>query len=258
MTIASAAYLTPNGNTRLGWGTELNASDSSAKEILGSVRWDVHPVWGLRGFEYVRFHDAAVVGSWNTQVANVGITNATGTSQYTVVTTGLTADIHVGCLIRCKDDTGGAGAAPEGETARIVANTTTVITLDSNDYWSVAPSSGDDFEIIAPHRVSAAGAGDESLLCRGVAMTTHDQYDYGWVQFFGWNPIANFVAAGTAVTGPKGIITGTGGLATVSSTSARNIIVGSLTCTSIATDQVGRTNLCHIKTGICGETMVSA
>lgn len=257
MTIASSAYLTPNANNRLAWGTELDASDSTPKEILGSVRWDIHPIWGLRGFEYVRFHDAAVVGSVNTQIANVGITNATGTSTGTVVTTGLTADIYTDCLVRCKDDTGGAGAAPEGELARIVGNTATTIYLDSNDYWSVAPSSGDDFEIICPSRVSACGAGDESLLVRGVAMTTHDAYDYGWVQFFGLAPHANVVAAGTTVTGPKGLITATG-VFTVSSSSARNIIVGSLNTTSIATDQVKRTDLVFVKCGLMGEHLVSA
>jgi len=259
MTIASAASLAANGNGRLAWATDLDASDAVAQEILGSARWDVHPIWGLRGFEYVRFHDAAVKGSWNTQIANIAVANATGTSTTTVVLAGtFTADILKDCLVRCKDDTGAAGAAPEGETARIISNTTGVLYLNPDDAWSVAPSSGDDFEVILPHRVSAAGAGDESLLCRGVAMATQTIYYYGWVQFYGWNPFANFVAAGTVVTGPKGIITGSGGLATVSSTSSRSILVGSLPCTSITTDQVGRTNLCHIQTGVAGSPMISA
>lgn len=258
MTLATSAYLTPNANNRLAWGTELDASDSTPQEILGSIRWDMGGLWGLRGFEYVRFHDAAVLGSINTQIANVAISNATGTSTTTVVTTGLTADIYVDCFVRCKDDTGAAGAAPEGELARIIRNTTTTLYLNADDAWSVAPSSGDDFEIILPYRVSASGAGDESLLVRGVAMATHDAYDYGWVQFFGKCPHANVVAAGTVLTGPKGVITGSGGLITVSSSSARNIIVGSLNTTSIATDQVLRTGLVDLACGIAGSPMVSA
>ncbi len=259
MGLASAAYTVANGNERLAWATALNASDATSKEILGSVRWDVHPIFGLRGFEYVRFHDAAALGSWNTQIANIAVANATGTSTTSVtLAAAFTADILVDCLIRCKDDTGAAGAAPEGEIARIIRNTADVAYINADDAWTVAPSSGDDFEVILPSRVSAAGAGDEAILVRGVAMATQTIYYYGWVQFYGWAPHAKVVAAGTTLTGPKGVITGTGGLATVSSTSSRSILVGSLTTTSIATDQVKRTDLIHVQCGVVASPMVSA
>lgn len=259
MGLASAAYLMSGGGDRLAWGSSLDSSSSTPLDILGAVRWESDSMWGLRGFEYVRFHDAAVVGSLNTQIANIAVANATGTSTETVVLAGtFTADILTGCLVRCKDDTGAAGAAPEGELARIVGNTTGVLYLNTDDAWTVAPTSGDDFEVICPHRVSASGAGDESMLVRGVAMATHLIYSYGWVQFYGYAPHANLVAAGTAVTGPKGVISGSSGVLTVSSSSNRNILVGSLPTTTVAADQVKRTDLVFLHCGILGEPMVSA
>ena len=88
-------------------------------------------------------------------------------------------------------------------------------------------------------------------------MTTHTIYYYGWVQFYGWNPVCKLVAAGTVITAPGGVITGVGGLATVSSTSAANILVGSMVGVDIATDQVVRTGLVNIKTGVAGTTLAT-
>lgn len=259
MTLAAAAYTTPLANTRLGWGTELNASDSTAKEVLGSVRWDVNPTWGLRGFEYVRFHFAATAGEWCTQLANVAIANATGTAKTSfTLASSMTADLYVGCLARVKDDTGAAGAAPEGEIARIIKNTADVGYFHADDELSAALASGDDLEIICPNRVQQMGSGDEALLVRGVAMAAQTQYYYGWVQFYGLNPIAKVVAAGTAVTGPKMVIAGASGLATVSNSSSRSLAIGSLYTTTIASDQVLRTGLILVHCGIAGAPLISA
>jgi hypothetical protein len=259
MTLAAASYLTTLGNTRLAWGTELYASDSTQKEILGSVRWDVNPIWGLRGFEYVRFHFAAELGQLCTQVANVAIANQTGTVKTGFTLTGsMTADIYVGCLARVKDDAGAAGAAPEGELARIISNTANAAVFHPDDELSAALASGDDLEIICPNRVKVAAAGEESLLVRGVAMAAQTAYYYGWVQFYGRAPHAQFVAAGTAVTGPKGLIAATGGLLTVSNSSSRSILVASLETTTVATDQVKRTDLAFMHCGVAGEPLISA
>lgn len=259
MTLATSAYLTSLSNARLAWGTELDASDSTPKDVLGSVRWDVNPIWGLRGFEYVRFHFAAELGQLCTQVANVALANMTGTATTSfTLASSMTADIYAGCLFRVKDDTAAAGAAPEGELARIIANTADVGTLHPDDALSVALASGDDGEIICPNRVKVAAAGEESLLVRGVAMAAQTAYYYGWVQFYGRAPHAQFVAAGTGVTGPKGMIAATGGLLTVSNSSARNILVASLEGTTVASDQVKRTDLAFMHCGVAGSALVSA
>ena len=259
MTIATSMITQSYANKRMGWATKLDASDSSANEVIGTVRWDQHPILGLRGFQYVRFHFAATAGEWCSQIGNVALANMTGTATTSfTLASSMTADLYVDCLFRVKDDTGGAGAAPEGETARIIANTADVGTLHPDDELSAALASGDDGEIICPNRVEQTAGGDQAYTVRGVALAAQTAYYYGWVQFYGLNPVAKFVAAGTAVTGAKGVIAANSGLATVSSTSDRSLLIGSLDCTTIASDQVGRTNIVHVQCGVAAENFVSA
>jgi hypothetical protein len=246
MTLASASYLNAPSNFRLAWGTELDASDSTPKESPGSVRTVVDPVFGYRQFEYVQFSYAAAAGEWVSKVGVVALASAASGTTTSVTTTGLTANAYQYGLLRCKDDAGAAGAAPEGEIARIIENSTTVIYVNAADAFSVAPAVGDAFDIILPHRVEQMTSGDMAVDVRGVSMVTQTTDYWGWAQFYGLCPIAKVVAAGTVVTGPKGVIAGSTGLATVSSTSAESAMIGFLPTTSIATDQVLRTGLIHI------------
>jgi len=251
MTISSTLINKFKGYVSVGWNTALDSSDTEAKEVLGLVRYDFHPVFGLRGFKYVRFDQSGgnTAGELVAQVANVAISNITAGTTTSITTSGLTADIHVGGLLVCTDDAGGAGAAPEGEAGVIVANTATVVQIDPDSPFSAAPASNDDFVIVKPWATGDAVAGDVAVNVQGVAMADQAQYDYGWVQFLGLHPKVSCIAAGTALTTAKSLIMANGGLVTNGNSSAAELRVGYLEA-AVASDQVARYALVNL---FCGE-----
>lgn len=232
------------------WGTALNASDTSAKDEKGAVRWSYDPVFGIRGFQYVRFDQSG--GADKGQLVKYSplttITNITSGTTTTITTSGLTANILVDGILRCSDDAGGAGAAPEGEQALITANTATLITIDSNDAFSVSPAVNDDFTVELPWSVADTAAGDTAVLVAGVVLTDQDQYDWGWVQFAGLCPEVNCIAAGTAITAAKSLIADTN-VVTNGSTSAVELRVG-YTKTGISSDTVLRKIPVYLNCGV--------
>jgi hypothetical protein len=238
MTLQTSKLTKSNVANQIAWATTLDASDTSPKETLGAVREDYSTAFGHRRFQYVRFHVAATAGIPYSYLAPVSVANILSGTTTSITTTGLTADIYKGALLRCTDDAGAAGAAPEGEIALITDNTTAVITIDSNDAFSVAPAVNDDFHILVPFAVIAAASGDTNAKVAGVAMTSHAQYNYGWVQFQGLHPSVVCVAAGTAVTAEKAVIASTA-CVTVGSSSAVELRVG-YTPTGISSDTVAR------------------
>jgi len=143
------------------WNTALNSTSETALETPGAVREHNHPVLGFGKFKYVRFLAAASEGDLCTFKDPIAISNITAGTTSSITTTGLTEDLYVGALLRCTDDAGAAGAAPEGEIGVIASNTATVVTLDAKyGTFSASPAVNDDFQIIIPFGVvdSAAGA----------------------------------------------------------------------------------------------------
>ena len=190
MTIATSALQSLHGGVQLAWATELDSSSATPLEKKGVIRWDTHPQFGLRGFQYLRCDQSGgcTAGQVQSRRANVSAGSITAGTTTTITTSGLTADILVDGILVVTDDAGGAGAAPEGESARVVANTATKITIHSDDAFSAAVASSDTATIILPWAVDDSADGDTAEMVRGVAMTDHDQYDYGWFQFYGIHP----------------------------------------------------------------------
>ena len=199
MTIEAAKLVRSGSLNSVINGAPLSSSSTTALAKKGRVYYDEHPQFGARGFQYVRFDVATTAGDVSSYRANVNVDNITSGTTTTITTSGLTADILVDGIIYCVDDNGGAGAAPEGEKALVVANTTTVITIDSKDAFSAAPAANDDFDVILPWAVNDSSNGDAAGIVAGVAMADQAQYDYGWVQFYGIHPTVATVAAGTAI-----------------------------------------------------------
>ncbi len=201
MTIAANTIAQSYANKRMGWATKLDEVGPTAKEVLGVIREDQHPVFGPRKFQYVCFYQAsgATVGQLQSYVDPVSVADITSGTTTVITTSGLTAGIYDGGLLVCIDDAGGSGAAPEGESGVIVENTTTTITIATADAFSVAPAANDDFNVLLPWAVDDSADGDMAHQVAGVVMGSPDQYDYGWVQFFGINPNTKAVAAGTAL-----------------------------------------------------------
>jgi hypothetical protein len=190
--------------------TNLDSSSPTPLEKLGVVRYTHDSIFGLRGFKYVRFDQAGGVtkGQLQSKIANIDVANILSGTTTSITTAGLTANILVGGILVCIDDAGAAGAAPEGESALIVENTTSVITIHENDAFSVAPAVNDDFKVILPWAVVDSVDGNAAGIVQGVVMADQDQYDYGWVQFLGINNDVDAIAAGTALVLDESVVAG--------------------------------------------------
>ena len=127
-------------------------------------------------FVYARCDQSGgcAAGQLQSYVANTAINNITSGTTTSITTSGLTADLLVDGILYCIDDAGGAGAAPEGEKGRVVENTTTVVTIDSDDAFSAAPAANDDFQVHLPFAVDDSADGDFAHQVAGVAMAAHD------------------------------------------------------------------------------------
>lgn len=240
------------------WNTTLDASDTTAKEPKGAVRWTFDPVFGYRGFQYVRFDQSG--GATKDNICSyrglISVT-ATGAGSTTSVTAiGLTADILADGIIVCLDDAGAAGAVPEGENARIASNTTTQINLDPNDAFSAATATSDTFRVLLPFAVVDAASGDTAATVAGVVMATQSQYSWGWVQFAGFHPTVSTVAAGTTITANRDLIASTN-VVTNGSTSAVELRVG-YTPFQLTTDTVIRKIGMYINCGFAKKVAASA
>lgn len=245
----STTNLTTSGGVPFVSAAELTASTTTPVFPYGAIYKDLHPTLGPREFKYVQFHAAASRGDSARFLDPISVTNITSgaTTSVTLTGAGWTANLYKGGLLRCLDDAGGAGAAPEGEIARIKSNTTDTIYLESSDAFSTAPAANDDFQIILPWAVQDAAAGDVARNVAGVAMATQAQYSWGWVQYKGLNPYVNVVAAGTAITTKKSLITGTNVL-TDGSTSAAELRVG-FAMHAVTSDTVARYALVDLNCG---------
>lgn len=207
MTMTASRLLETNNPTRLAWGAPLDSSSATALEPMGAVRWDFSPYFGYRRFQYLRCDQSGgcTAGQLQSFKPNVSVANISGTHTTTSIeTSGLVANIHVGGILYCLDDAGGAGAAPEGQSAIITANTATVVTV--GDAFSAAPVDDDDFVIIFPWAVIDSADGDFASQVAGVAMAAHDQYDWGWFQFEGIHPLVDAKAAGVTLPAGESVV----------------------------------------------------
>lgn len=145
----------------------------------------------------------------------------TGGGLYYFTDTGLTADELVYGVMNVYDDAGGVSAAPEGESAFIIANTTTRVEFQPD--ISAVLAVGDVVDVAFPYSLEAAAAGDENSEVQGVVVSPDgiaDNY-WGWVAYKG----RIWAAVNGALTVDKAIIARTGDIA-ISSTSAFNLLIG--------------------------------
>lgn len=253
MTIEAAKLIATRNPTRQDWGAALDSSSATALTTKGALRWDFNAYFGHRLFVYGRCDQSGgcTGGQLQSYRANITITNISSGTTTTVTTSGLTADELVGGFLFCHDDAGGAGAAPEGEIGIITANTTTVITIDTGDAFSVAPAVNDDFTVILPFSVVDSADTDYSAGVAGLAMADQDQYDWGWFQCLGIHTSADIVAAGTALPVGESLVAGTA-LLTDGAGDAADLRVAKL-LTPIASDQVLRKACVKV---FCGEAFI--
>ena len=116
-------------------------------------------------------------------VKTTTISNITSGSTSSAVTTGLTADDHIGDICFVLDNADSAGAAPEGEMSIVADNTTTTITLDRDYVLSTALAVNDDLELVHTYQFTPAADGDEGWVGGGIVVAQDGILDnaYGWL-----------------------------------------------------------------------------
>lgn len=198
-------YLTKSQNTiyeTLNGGLDIsraNGDDGTDSIRLGTVYEDFHPVFGLRKFIYVQIHQSGgCTAGQLMSFRTVTITNIDSGTTTSITKAGEfgTDNALVGGRLICVDDAGAAGAAPEGEMGIVRQETANTLTIDPAYPFSVATAANDDFIVdLYGLAVIDSAAGDKAYKIAGVAMVDHDQYDKGWIQFYGIHPLVDAKAA---------------------------------------------------------------
>ena len=223
--LASSVTSGSVGGAHQAWQTQLDSSSASPLEQLGALRLDWHPIFGHRKFKYVKFTESVGVGEPVRYQAPVALT-ATAGSTTTVTVAIASVGLYDGYTLSVFDDAGAAGAAPEGQVARIKHNTTTGLEIEAEDAFSVAVAVNDVVHVSAPWAVARTAGGEIASLVAGVATADQAAADYGWVQTSGGYPSALAVAAGTALVEGAAVVAGAR-LVTELGAGALNLIIGS-------------------------------
>jgi hypothetical protein len=186
---------------------DLNRDDVTPYQRPGTIAWVVD-AFGPRIVKYIRNVSGsamakgslAAYASDGANVKSTTITNITSGTTTSFVTSGLTADRHVGMISYVLDTAAVAGAAPEGESSIVAKNTATVVNLEPDYAYSAALAANDDLELIATYQVEASAAADEAWTVAGVVLGKDgiSNMGYGWVQCEGVTPATS---ASSAVEG---------------------------------------------------------
>jgi hypothetical protein len=223
-------------------GPDLEANDLSPRFTPGGFGFfaDAH---GPRFMQYIKSAETSTtlaLGDWVCRAADVTISSITSGTTVSVTKTaaGLTASAHIGKELI--DETEAvAGGAPEGESGIIVANTTTVVTIDSLYPFSTAPSATANMRIRSVfHGIQNTSATTKSrnMLGSVVAAGGITAGYYGWVQFGGVHPNCGTKASAAIVLGVAVIGTTTAGKCGTSSSSAVDLLLGRALCTVASTN----------------------
>lgn len=193
---------------------DLESDDSTPYMRPGTQAYIVD-AFGPRIFEYGKNVSGSAVtvaqfmalASDGANVVTTTVSNITSGTTTSFVTSGLTANRHIGMLSFVLDDAGAAGAAPEGETSIVTANTATAVTLDSAYPYSAALAANDDLELISNWQFEDAADGDEAWTCYGMVVAANGISDgnYGWIQREGY---ASALATTNAISEGDPVVAG--------------------------------------------------
>lgn len=149
----------------------------------------------LGGFRICRFlHNkqgaATVAGQPYVRAAVVAISAIDAGSTTTLVkkAAGFTADALVRRLLYYVQNKIVNGAAPEGETAPIIANTAGQVQLDANEPLSAAPNTLDAIDVYSLYDFIVAAGGENAVDVFGISLSPIADGNWGVIQSFGVCP----------------------------------------------------------------------
>jgi hypothetical protein len=207
--LADANLYSFQGLSPVSQGSLAMASLTPRGYMPGGVAFIQSP-FGLKLVEYIQnrtttaYVQGALVSSLGdtdgkTQVTASGAAGVNTTKFFT--TSGLTADAHVGGYAYVLNSTAGTGFAPEGEAAIVVANSATIVTIDSMAPLSATFTTSDTIDLGGMWNTELSADGDIAAVVRGVVLPSSGipAGYYGWVCRHGRCP-NTLLKAATALT----------------------------------------------------------
>lgn len=199
--------------------------------------------FGVRIFRYLHNKAAsaanAVAGGLYSRAANVAIASIDTGSTTTLIkkAAGFTADAQIGWMAYYLTNNTTPGAAPEGETAIVTANTAGAATLDSGRPLSATPNAADAVTFLSLWDFIKSATGDLASNVFGVCVATAGITNGNWglLQQYGLCPDVKCLSSAAQVAG-KACIAQTEQV-TVSSSSAVNLLVGIVMATIAGTNR---------------------
>jgi hypothetical protein len=198
--------------------SDINGSADVPRARPGTITFIVD-AFGYKVMKYIKnlSGSAFVMGDLVSKPADVAVgTISAGSTTTSIVTTGLTADVHAGKMLYILDNADSAGAAPEGEVAIVTGNTAALIRLDAARPFGTSPAASDTGVLISTWQAKDAADGEDSFLVHGVVVASGGISDthFGWVQTEGVCPraaidtnqqtIRDSLVAAAACLGPDG------------------------------------------------------
>lgn len=225
------------------FATQVTEKSTINLEGLGSVRVEVDALLGERVYKWVRNKSGGTlaidsVAGWELR-SEAAITAGANTDPKKIVRsagTWVNGELN-GFYVRVLDDAGAAGAAPEGESGRVLSNDTTTITLV--DALTAPVTTSDTFEILRPWHIIASADAMVAQEVAGVLMVALLDGDYGWVQCRGFHPSVNCVAAGTTLAAAAAV-KAAAGIVVVAADNADNGEIIGANVLQVTTDTVRR------------------
>jgi hypothetical protein len=249
-TILATTYLASIGNVEDPFKIPLGARRVE-NAFMGAGVYKNVKVDGRAVFRFVWNNSGADIakGALIQRRAKQNVTDLTsGGTSYATKTANFTADKEFGGLVQVLDDAAAAGAAPEGEYAKIYKNDANTIYFQPD--LSAALVVSDDLDIIYHSHVVAGAAGATPADSPMVAVVAIPNGYMGWACEQADAVEANVVAAGTAITVGKGLIAGTS-LLTNGSSSALSLILA-YALFALSTDTVARKLMVKFGVGSLG------
>jgi len=198
MALTTSAAVLHLGNLLSLGGTDLTNCTSTPQHKLGTLSIMIDAFGMQRIFRYQRLMLAGTPGLVFDRVALVtGTTDSAGTTTSAIDATIFTAGDEVGKIFQVNV---AGGAAPEGETALIVSNTTTTLRFDPNYPLSVAAASGITFSDWGVAHYDAGALASNNINSGGILMGTPVAKDYGWCQVQGFHPAVQVDPNSAAIT----------------------------------------------------------
>jgi len=198
MALTTTAAMLNLGNLLSVGGSELTQTSAAPAHKLGTLSIQMDAFGYHRIFRYVRLMAAGTPGLVFDRVALVtGTTDSAGTTTSAIDASIFTAGDEVGKIFQVNV---ASGAAPEGETALVVSNTTTTLRFDPGYPLSVAAASGITFSDWGVAHYDAGALASNNINCAGILMGTPAAKDYGWCQVQGFHPAVQVDPNSAAIT----------------------------------------------------------